>query len=260
MKVVILIPARMAATRFPGKPLAPILGKPMIQWVYERSAQARAQRVIVATDSREIHDAVTGFGGEAAMTDPGHVNGTQRIAEVAAGLDAEAVVNVQGDEPAIHPSSINAVIDALAADPDLEMATLAERITRREDLFNPNVVKVTRNGRGDALYFSRAPIPYLMRPDMAERPFSWALDPRVEYLRHIGVYAFRRAFLLRYVAEPACAAESAEGLEQLRALHMGARIRTAVTQRTGVGVDTPEDIAVAERYLANECASELKSF
>jgi len=251
MQVAILIPARMAATRFPGKPLAPILGRPMIQWVYERSAASKADQVVVATDSEEIRAAVAAFGGTAAMTAPDCSSGTHRIAEAAAGLDAEIILNVQGDEPAIHPESLNQLIDLLAAEPDLEMATLAEPLAASRDLFNPSVVKVVLNRVGEALYFSRAPIPYRKRPDMAAGDRDWPLDPEAAYLRHIGVYGFRRDFLLRYAAEPPCPLEQTEGLEQLRALYMGARIRVALSRWPGVGVDHPEDIAKAEAYLKN---------
>ena len=249
MKVSILIPARMAATRFPGKPLSKISGKPMIQWVWERACASRADRVIVATDSSEIFDAVQSFGGEAMMTASTHENGTQRIAEVAAQIETDLVINVQGDEPAILPQSINSVIEPLIQSPDLEMSTLACPITG-ERLFDPNLVKVVTDKQGDALYFSRSPIPFRKHAGMDR--IHWETLQDDVHLQHIGVYGFQRDFLLRYVAEPPCALERIEGLEQLRALYMGARIHVEVVQHASVGVDTPEDIPRAEQFLKQQ--------
>jgi len=246
MKVTILIPARMAATRFPGKPLSIINGRPMIQWVYERSARSSADRVLVATDSEEILTAVRAFGGEAILTGSHHQNGTQRIAEAAAGIDADIVVNVQGDEPCIHPDDIDAAVAPLRLDPNLPMGTLASRIQSRADLFDPNVVKVVFNRHGAALYFSRSAIPYRKHEGMSDASF----DPGpTSHYRHIGVYAYRRNFLLAYVNEPTCSLEETEGLEQLRALYMGAEIRVTLTHNPSIGVDTPRDVAKAEAYL-----------
>ncbi len=196
MKVSVLIPARMAATRFPGKPLFKILGKPMIQWVYERAQQSLAQRVVVATDSQEILRTVQAFGGKAVMTSSEHENGTSRIAEVARDLDTEWVINVQGDEPAIHPEAINAVAKPLLNDSDAAMSTLATALTSQAEYRDPNVVKVVVDKRGRALYFSRASIPF--------NP-SFTFPPTAEegaYLRHIGVYCYRKDFLMDYVREP----------------------------------------------------------
>ena len=247
MKVTILIPARMTATRFPGKPLAPILGKPMIQWVYEQSKRSVAHRVIVATDSAEIFDAVQDFGGEVIMTREVHDNGTSRIAEIAAQIDTGLVVNVQGDEPAIAPETINQAIYPLVSDPSLEMSTLACPVSRHQDLFNPNVVKVVTNLRDEAMYFSRSPIPFLKHEGM--KKIHWKKTDRVRHLQHIGVYGYRRDFLLSYVQTPPCALEQVEGLEQLRALYMGARIKVARVPEASVGVDTPEDVARVEAYM-----------
>ena len=249
-KVAILIPARMAATRFPGKPLSSILGKPMIQWVYERSKAAGAHRVIVATDSREILDTVRAFGGEAAMTRSDHGNGTDRIAEVAAGLEEEWVINVQGDEPALHPGVIALVVDALRNRPELQMCTVAEPIDNHQQLFDPNVVKVVLDQRGDALYFSRSPIPFVKHSGMSR--IYWEPDGEVRHLRHLGIYGYRTDFLLRYVREPPCPLERIEGLEQLRALHMGTRIHVSITHHSSIGVDTPADITKAEAFLKRE--------
>ena len=250
MKVSIIIPARMAATRFPGKPLVKIKDKPMIQWVYEGCQKSNAQQVIVATDSNEIMEAVAAFGGEARMTSPDHQNGTQRIAEVANSLDSEVIVNVQGDEPAIHPDDINAVIEPLQSDPNLEMTTIARRITRHEDMFNPNIVKVVCDKQGNALYFSRAPVPFVKHVGMASP--TWPDQPRIHARQHYGIYGFRRTFLIEYVNEPVSELENIEGLEQLRALYMGARIRVEEAVHPSIGVDTPEDVQKVERYLSEK--------
>ncbi len=251
MKTSILIPARMAATRFPGKPLSLINGRPMIEWVYRRAVQAQIGPVIVATDSPEIVACVNGFGGDARLTRSDHENGTQRIAEIAAGLDADLIINVQGDEPCIHPSAIQAVAARLAADPSLEMATLAEEIDDPALVFNPNVVKLVVDQRERALYFSRAPIPY--RKHVGMNGPTWPGSEGVlGTLRHVGIYGYQKAFLLRYVAHPPCALEQLEGLEQLRALFMGASIGVSLTQHPSIGVDTPSDVARAEAYLKKE--------
>ena len=249
MKVSIIIPARMAATRFPGKPLFRINGKPMIQWVYERAASAGTGTVIVATDSEEILACVEDFGGLARLTRADHENGTQRIAEVAKDLETDLVINVQGDEPCIHPDAIKAVISCLKAHPTMEMATLAEEIRDSHSIFNPNVVKLVTDKHNRAIYFSRAPIPYYKHPGM-DSP-SWPHDPdkAPAYLRHVGVYGFRKDFLLRYVEEPPCDLERIEGLEQLRALYMGAAIGVAITTHPSIGVDTPQDVQKAQDYL-----------
>lgn len=250
MKVSILIPARMAATRFPGKPLIKIHGKPMIQHVYERALAAQADTVIVATDSREVFECVQAFGGEVSMTRSDHENGTQRIAELARNQIAELVINVQGDEPCIDPGTIKTVIKQLTDRPELEMATLASPITEREDLYNPNIVKLVRDKKNCALYFSRAPIPYRKHLAMKD-PYCPSFEAGT-HLRHIGVYGYRRTFLLQYVEEPECELEQIEGLEQLRALYMGASIGVSLTDQPSIGVDMPADIARAEAYLSKE--------
>lgn len=245
--VTVLIPARFQATRFPGKPLTPILGKPMIQWVYERSAKSCADRVIVATDSDRIFACVVGFGGEAEMTRADHANGSQRIAEVAERIETDIVVNVQGDEPTLHPSAIDRVIAPFSTDPDLPMATLCEAMKDHAQMFNPNVVKVVCDARGRALYFSRAPIPFLKHVGM--NAISWPADRAVGFLKHVGVYAYRRDFLLEYQAHPPCELEQIEGLEQLRALDMGARIQVERTPHPTLHVDVPDDVARVESFL-----------
>ncbi|MCB1041770.1 MAG: 3-deoxy-manno-octulosonate cytidylyltransferase [Acidobacteria bacterium] len=244
MGAVIIIPARFQASRFPGKPLAPLAGKPMIQWVYERCAQVENAQVMVATDDRRIFSAVRKFGGDVVMTRSDHDNGTQRIAEVAERLDARHIINVQGDEPLIEPDAVRLVLEMLESDSSLEMATLAEPVSERASLFNPNVVKVVCNQKGDALYFSRSPIPFIKHPRM-ER-IDWPEDLTAHHLRHVGIYGYRRDFLIRFASEPACDLEQVEGLEQLRALYMGVRIRVGITTMQLVGVDTPDDLVRAE--------------
>lgn len=252
MKVTVIIPARLAAVRFPGKPLAKIIDKPMIQWVYERASQAQVDEVIVATDSKEIFDAVEAFGGRAVMTRHDHPNGSARIAEVAEKLSSDIIINVQGDEPTIHPGSIDMVVQPFLAGMDVEMTTLAEPIRKHSEIFNPNMVKVVRNAVGNALYFSRAPIPYFKHQGMSGPTWSEQNGARGMHFRHIGIYGYRRDFLLRYTANPITDLEEFEGLEQLRALHMGARIHVGLSQFSSIGVDTPNDLILAETFLKKE--------
>ena len=237
--VIGVIPARWGSTRFPGKSLAPLCGKPMIQWVYERAAAARLDRLVVATDDERIRRAVEAFGGEVVMTRPDHPSGTDRVAEAAAALDADVVVNIQGDEPLIDPGLVDELARRLAEDDAWDMATAAVPIGDPGDIAAPSVVKVVTAGDGRALYFSRAPIPFAR--DEAPRTGL--------YLRHLGIYAFRRRFLERLVATPPCPIEMAEKLEQLRALYLGARMFVLSTRDTGIGVDLPGDVARAEAAL-----------
>ncbi|MBI5379337.1 MAG: 3-deoxy-manno-octulosonate cytidylyltransferase [Nitrospirae bacterium] len=260
-QVIALIPARYGSTRFPGKPLALLHGRPMIQHVYERARQAAlVEEVLVATDDARILEAVRAFGGEAVITGTHHRTGTERVAEVAALRSAEIVVNVQGDEPLIDPRAIDAAVRPLLEDPSLEMATLATPIRRAEELFDPHVVKVVVNQQGDALYFSRAPIPFNRSQKFFTSPPSLALPPsRGEEsggggrskvrrqlsgfsYRHVGLYAYRRDFLLRMAQWPPTPLEEAERLEQLRVLEHGHRIRVVLVDDSAPGVDTPEDL------------------
>ncbi len=240
---VAIIPARYASTRFPGKPLAAETGKPLIQHVVERVRRAiRVSRVLVATDDRRIADAVAAFGGHAVMTRDDHPNGTCRLAEVAAGLeprDAQLIVNVQGDEPEIEPAVIDRLVDALAADFDAPMATVASPFADDEDPDDPHIVKVVLDQRGRALYFSRCPIPFV-RHDAAP-PQQAGEAPA--HLKHLGIYAYRRDFLLRYPTLPATPLEQTERLEQLRALEHGYAIATVVMPVRHHGIDTPEQYA-----------------
>ena len=214
----------------------------MIEHVYRRTAAARGvDAVVVATDDSRIAAAVRGFGGIAAMTDPAHQTGTDRIAEVTAQLPCEIVLNVQGDEPLIEPEVIEAVIAPLMTDPMLEMSTICVAITDRTDYENPNVVKVVRDRTGRALYFSRAPIPHGL-----PNPESRIPNP---VFKHIGLYGYRRTFLLKFATLAQTPLERAESLEQLRALEHGYRIQTVETRFDSIGVDTPEDLERVRRQL-----------
>ena len=232
-KAVAIVPARLAATRLPNKPLARLGGKPMIQWVYERARGARLlSDVLVATPDTAILEAVGAFGGSAVLTSPAHRTGTDRVAEAVRGLkpDIDVIVNVQGDEPLLDPATVDAVAGLLLSDPSLVMASLMCPPPARPGQ-DPNVVKVVTDLQGFALYFSRSPLPYQRG---AEAPYTpW---------QHVGLYAYRRDFLLRLTALPPTPLERAESLEQLRALEHGYRIRMATTSRAPESVDTPEDL------------------
>ncbi|BCR05496.1 3-deoxy-manno-octulosonate cytidylyltransferase [Desulfuromonas versatilis] len=246
MRVTALIPARYASSRFPGKPLAEIAGKPMIQWVYERTSRsALVDRVIVATDDERIRQAVQAFGGEVQMTRSDHPTGTDRLAEVAARIETDIVVNVQGDEPLIDPRMIDMAVEPLTTDPSIPMGTLKTPIASVEEFLNPNVVKVVTDREGFALYFSRAPIPH-------PRDFADGLQEQFQELqacKHIGLYVYRRDFLLAYPGLPVTPLENLEKLEQLRALEHGHKIRVVETSLSSLGVDTPEDLEKVREYL-----------
>jgi 3-deoxy-manno-octulosonate cytidylyltransferase (CMP-KDO synthetase) len=236
MKTAIVIPARYNSQRLPGKPLLRATGKYLIQHVYERATQAkRTSHVVVATDDRRIAVAVEGFGGQAVLTDPAHPSGTDRVAEAAKEIQADAIINLQGDEPLVDPASIDVLAELLERDPNADMATLAAPLTSREQWLNPSCVKVVRDRRGRAMYFSRSPIPYVRdgEPDFAARPPA--------ALQHLGIYAYRRVALFRLALEPADAIEQLEKLEQLRALAFGFRIHVGVVEHAARGIDTPED-------------------
>jgi 3-deoxy-manno-octulosonate cytidylyltransferase (CMP-KDO synthetase) len=255
MKVVAIIPARYASTRLPGKPLVEIAGKPMILHVVERARLCPSiQRVIVATDDQRVFDAVTQAGAEAWLTSPAHRTGTDRLAEVAAQLDAEIIVNVQGDEPLIEPATIEAALAPLLADDSIVMSTTCEPIESAADALNPNVVKVVVDAAGFALYFSRNPIPYQRNEALAHGTLAAALEAEPELLsrfaKHTGLYAYRREFLLTYAKLPATPLEQAEALEQLRALEHGYRIRVVKVAHRSIGVDTPEDLEVVRWQLS----------
>lgn len=245
--VIAIIPARFASTRLPGKALADIGGRPMIEHVYRRASEARSvSSVIVATDDDRIYRTVVSFGGHAQMTSPNHPSGTDRLAEVAANLSCDIIVNVQGDEPLIDPTTIDHAVAPLKADPSLEMSTLRRRIDDPEEITNPNLTKVVVDRDGYALYFSRAPIPYVRGG--AQAAPAWA---------HIGLYVYRRTCLLRLAALPPSALERSEALEQLRALENGIRIKAIETSHESIGVDTPEDLERVRRLMP--AASEVRS-
>ena len=220
----------------------------MIEHVYRRAASARGvDAVVVATDDDRIATAVKGFGGIAMMTRPTHRTGTDRIAEVATNLSCEIVLNLQGDEPLIEPDTLDAVIAPLVADPMLEMATVCIPISDPSDYENPNVVKVVKDRAGYALYFSRSPIPYYRIPNPELRIPN--PESRTPVFKHIGLYGYRRTFLLKFATLPQTPLERSESLEQLRALEHGYRIQTVETQYDSIGVDTPEDLERVRRQL-----------
>ena len=238
-EVVIIIPARYGSTRFPGKPLAPLWGKPIIQHVWERASKSRlCRRVIIATDDERIAAAARGFGAEVVMTRADHPSGTDRVAEVAATLTADLIVNVQGDEPLVDPAAIDAAVEPLAADPTIPMGTLAAPCEDVADLANPNVVKVVMDRAGFALYFSRLPIPFVRTGTGT----GYGSEPVPVKYRHIGLYVYRREFLLGLAKLVPTPLEQAEKLEQLRVLEHGHRIRVVVVAEASPGVDTVEDL------------------
>ena len=250
MHIVAIIPARYGSTRFPGKALADLGGKPMIQHVYERTLQASlVSRAIVATDDQRIFDAIRQTGGEAVMTAATHETGTDRLAEVAQGLEADLIVNVQGDEPLIVPAMIDQAIEPFLQDPALKMGTLKSRVRCLHDFLSPNVVKVITDNNGYALYFSRSPLPFFRDrwQDLKDDAFA---SGKLLCYKHVGLYVYQRDFLLAFAAMPQTFLELAEKLEQLRALEQGIRIRVVETNFESLGVDTPEDLVKArERML-----------
>ncbi|MCA0388183.1 MAG: 3-deoxy-manno-octulosonate cytidylyltransferase [Bacteroidetes bacterium] len=245
MKITAIIPARYGSTRLPGKPLAQILDKPMIEWVYKSVRKSRlVERIIVATDDQRVYDAVKNFGGEVVMTPEDMQTGSDRIAYVANQLpDAEIVINVQGDEPFISGSIIDDAVMPLLVDPKLQVSTLVKKITTQDDLNNPSVVKVVFDNFSNAIYFSRSPIPYLREGDLIQS----ALDSG-RFYKHIGLYVYRKEFLLYYTRLPQSSLEDAEKLEQLRILENGYDIRVVETEIESISVDTAEDLYKARTY------------
>jgi 3-deoxy-manno-octulosonate cytidylyltransferase (CMP-KDO synthetase) len=226
-----VIPARYASSRFPGKPLADIAGKTMLQHVWERASQARyLTGVVIATDDERIRAAAEGFSAKVIVTRPDHLSGTDRVAEAASASNAQIIVNIQGDEPMIDPAAIDAAILGILDREEAPMCTLKTRIFSAADAADPNIVKVVTDAEGNALYFSRSPI-----------PFAREADSRIAYFKHIGLYVYRREFLLAYPDLPVGPLERAERLEQLRALENGFKIQVVETDCDSVGVDTPED-------------------
>jgi 3-deoxy-D-manno-octulosonate cytidylyltransferase len=245
MHAVGVIPARFQSFRFPGKPLALIAGKSLVERVYERARDARRlQRLLVATDDDRIVTAVRAFGGEAVLTSSEHASGTDRLAEVARSVPAEIYVNIQGDEPLLDARDVDALIEGLESDPAIDMTTLCEALPDARAASDPNVVKVVCDDRGRALYFSRSPIPHVRddsRPPRASTSGPW--------LRHVGLYAYRSGFLSDFATWPPGALERLEGLEQLRALERGRTIRVLPARGRYLGVDRPEDVDAVERAL-----------
>jgi len=240
-KVIGVIPARWGSTRFPGKSLVPICGKPLIHWVVQQCLKAkRLDGILVATDDKRIADAVKGTGVKAVMTKPNHPSGTDRIAEAIGKTEATVAINIQGDEPLIDPRLIDRLAGEMLSSPQWDMATAASPITDSKELSAPSVVKVVWDSKGQALYFSRSTIPFLRDADM---------DPIGLYWRHVGIYAYRVTFLEKLVNTPQCELEKAEKLEQLRALYIGGKILVLKTARAGIGVDTPSDVKYVEREL-----------
>jgi len=271
LKAVVVIPARFNSTRFPGKPLALLKEKPLIQYVYEQATSAKLiDTIIVATDDKRIFDRVSAFGGMAVMTSPEHASGTDRIAEVAKGIDCDIIVNVQGDEPFIKSQMVDDVVKILSNDPKVEISTLVKATTDIEEIFSPNVVKVVMDNEGFAMYFSRSPIPYFrdkwelqttdhrvqntdfdvtlkLRTPMGRRPNS-QLTTFYCY-KHIGIYGYRKDVLLKFAEMEEGGLEKIEKLEQLRALAAGIKIKVGETVHDTFGIDTIEDLKKAEEWL-----------
>jgi len=247
----VVIPARFASTRLPGKPLLDIAGKPMIAHVCERAQEAGAEEIVVATDNEQIQAAVTALGIRVVMTNPNHQSGTERIAEVArlcGWANDQIIVNLQGDEPLIPPALISEVAQALANQKLAGIATLAAKIESAEEIFNPNAVKVVLNKLGYALYFSRAPIPWERD---SFKHLSGEPSGKIDYLRHICMYAYTVGFLERYCAWESSTLETIEALEQLRILWHGEAVAVSVVDKTPqAGVDTPEDLARVAQILS----------
>jgi 3-deoxy-manno-octulosonate cytidylyltransferase (CMP-KDO synthetase) len=238
VRVLGVIPARYASTRFPGKAVAPLAGKPIVQHVYERACRSRyLSEVVIATEDDRIADTARRFGAAVRMTRGDHPSGTDRVAEVASADSASLVVNVQGDEPLIDPEAIDACVLSLLENDSVPMGTLKKLIEDAEEITNPNVVKVVTGLDGNAIYFSRCPIPYLRREG-------------AQYYKHIGLYVYRRDFLLEYSSLPVGPLEKSECLEQLRALENGYAIRVAETEYESLGVDTPEDLERVARLFS----------
>jgi len=242
-RTLVAIPARWGSTRFPGKPLHLIAGKPLVQHVWERCQECKQiDDVIIATDDARIAEAAASFGAKTVLTDPDHPSGTDRIAEAAKSFpDHRVVINVQGDEPLISPALIDELARTLRDDPAVKMITAAAPIQDAAQISDPNIVKVIFDTHGDALYFSRSPLPYQRNPDAWPRSY-----------RHLGIYGFQRSFLFQFVSWPPSRLEQTESLEQLRALENGTRIRVVLTDELSPGVDTPEQAAAIEKHLAGK--------
>jgi len=242
MKIAAVIPARYNSTRFPGKPLAEIAGEPMIRWVYERAKKSLfVNEVWVATDDERIHKIVKFFGGNSRMTSFEHQSGTDRIAEIARHMDWDLVVNVQGDEPLVEPTMIDELILCFKNNPSVYMGTLKREIHNKKDVLNPNVVKVVTDEEGFALYFSRSPVPFVRNlwgtiNEIEKVPFPSPI------FKHVGLYGYKRDFLLNFASLQPTTLEKIEHLEQLRALEHGYKIKVGITKKDSLGVDHPDDL------------------
>jgi 3-deoxy-manno-octulosonate cytidylyltransferase (CMP-KDO synthetase) len=246
MKSVIVIPARYGATRFPGKSLARIKGRPMIQWVWEAASCSRlTEQVVVATDDERIADVAAKFGADVVMTKKSHRSGTDRMAEVADKISAQLYVNVQGDEPLLSPAAVDDLIRGMMENPRAPIGTLAHRIESEAEWRSPEVVKVVCNRLHEALYFSRSPL-----------PFQRAFDKKARLLRHVGIYAFRARALATFVSLKPSPLEIAESLEQLRALEHGMTIQVIETKYRCLGVDTPADLDRVENALRRQARTQ----
>jgi 3-deoxy-manno-octulosonate cytidylyltransferase (CMP-KDO synthetase) len=244
MDVIGIIPARYSSTRFEGKVLADILGKPMIQHVWERAKQALTlDDLIVACDDERVAEVAGGFGAKVVLTAKGHTCGTDRISEVVNPIDVRIVINIQGDEPLIHPAMIDSVARAMLDDPTICAATIMKKIEDKKELNDPNVVKVAVDKNNFALYFSRSPIPYLAQNSEVKLPV---------YYKHIGLYGYTKDFLFTYKNLPPSNLEKIERLEQLRILEEGFRIKVIETNFQTIGVDTPEDLEKVKNYMKKE--------
>ncbi len=249
MRIIGLIPARYASTRFPGKPLKLLANKPIIQHVYEQSIKcSKLDEVYIATDDERIRDVIASFGGKVIMTASTHTSGTDRLAEASENLDADLIVNIQGDEPLIEPNIIELALSVWDSDSDFEMSTIATPITDIEDYNNPNVVKVVLAKNGNGLYFSRSPIPYFRN------------KTNLQTYRHIGLYVYRKSFLLQFTKLSPSPLEQAEGLEQLRALENGYNIRVVITDYAAYGIDTPEDLIRIEKLMKSRIDTDNTDF
>lgn len=241
MSIIGIIPARWGSTRFEGKVLAPINGKPMLQHVWERAKKSKwLDAIIVACDDKRVLAAAQSFGAKAVMTKSDHISGSDRIAEAVKNLKVNIVVNIQGDEPLIDPKVIDNLARALSKDKNCQMATVIKVLDKKEELDNPNVVKVIVDNQHNALYFSRSVIPYNRGQE------------KVTYYKHLGIYAYRKNFLLKFTKLPKSKLENIEKLEQLRALEAGYKIKTVLTQHETIGVDTLEDLKRVQSLLASK--------
>ncbi|MGL5311875.1 MAG: 3-deoxy-manno-octulosonate cytidylyltransferase [Peptostreptococcaceae bacterium] len=238
LKFLGIIPARYESTRLPRKPLKDICGHTMIEWVYKRAIKSNLDRVVVATDSQEVFDVVKAFGGDVVMTDANHLNGTSRIAEVCEKIiDCDVIINIQGDEPLIEPAMINSLIESFKEENDLKMTTLKHKLNKKEDIENPNFVKVVTDKKDYAIYFSRSVIPY---------PRNENLDI---YFKHVGIYGYKREFVLEYSKLESTPLENSESLEQLRVLENGYKIKVLETPYEIIGVDTAEELEKVREYI-----------